>query len=129
MAPWGEWRSRNPGTTVLSLKTGYGRDYGPGVVYRDYFASPDLMFPAVADETRLRRKDYVFGIRTLGGAKAWPLAAFEGGRVINDRVGALDVVLVGDAAGRTVRLCTGAGRASRPATRRTSCARRPGGGR
>ena len=35
-------------------------------------------------------------MRAFGGAKAWPLATFKGGRVINDRVGAVDVVLVGD---------------------------------
>ncbi len=103
IAPWGDWRGANPETRVLALETGFARDYGSGVVYRDYFASPELMFPAAVDETRLRQKDQVFGIRTFGAAKAWPLSAFEGRRVINDRVGDLAVVLVGDAAGRTVR--------------------------
>ncbi len=101
--PWGAWKARNPATKVLSVKTGYGRDYGSGVVYKDYFASPDLMFPTVTDQTRLKQKDYVFGIRTFGGAKAWPIAAFTGGRVINDRIGDLNVVLIGDQTGRTVR--------------------------
>ena len=88
---------------MLSLDTGHRRDYGSGVVYRDYFASPDLMFPVLVDQRRLKQKDYVFGIRTPGAAKAWPLAAFAGGQVINDRVGGLAVVLVGDAATRRVR--------------------------
>ena len=100
--PWGAWRERNPETQVLSLDTGHPRDYGPGVVYRDYFASPDLMFPAAAGGP-LAKKDYVFGVRAPGGSKAWPLAAFSGGRIINDRVGLTNVVLVGDEAGRTVR--------------------------
>ena len=103
IVPWGTWRTQNPQTTVLSLDTGHNRDYGSGVVYREYFASPDLMFPAIADETRLAQKDYVFGIRTFGAAKAWPLAVFAGGRVINDSVGQLNVVLIGDQSGRTVR--------------------------
>jgi hypothetical protein len=101
---WARWRARNPRTTVLSLDTGHGRDYGPGVVYRDYFASPKLMFPAAVREgTPLQQKDYVFGVRDVGAAKAWPVAAFAGGAVINDAVGSRSLVLVGDAATRTVR--------------------------
>jgi len=101
--PWGDWKARNPGTRVLSLTTGHDRDYGSGVVYRDYFASPDLMFPTAVDQTRLRQKDYVFGVRQFGAAKAWSLAVFEGGRVLNDQIADTPLVLVGDAAGRTVR--------------------------
>ncbi|MEK9725097.1 MAG: hypothetical protein VW405_16665, partial [Rhodospirillaceae bacterium] len=47
--------------------------------------------------------DYIFGMREASGARAWPLDAFAGGRVINDRVGLKPVVLIGDAASRTVR--------------------------
>ncbi len=102
IARWDAWKAANPGTTVLALETGYRRDYGSGVVYRDYFASPDLMFPALADK-RLRNKDYVFGIQRFGAAKAWPLAAFARQPVLNDRVGDLDIVLLGDADSRSVR--------------------------
>jgi len=102
---WARWRDRNPDTRVLSLDTGHDRDYGSGVVYREYFASPDLMFPALVETGAdlPAQKEYVFGIRTAGGAKAWPLARFEGGAVITDRVGLTEVVLIGDAASRTVR--------------------------
>ncbi|MEM6441952.1 MAG: DUF3179 domain-containing (seleno)protein, partial [Pseudomonadota bacterium] len=31
IAPWGEWKARNPGTKVLKLETGFDRDYGSGV--------------------------------------------------------------------------------------------------
>lgn len=101
---WKLWKERNPATKVLSLDTGHRRNYGSGVVYRDYFASPDLMFPtSVRDESQVKRKDYVFGIRDFGAAKAWPVEAFRDMPVINDRVGATEVVLIGDAATRTVR--------------------------
>ena len=101
---WADWRARHPKTTVLSLDTGHARDYGLGVVYRDYFASPNLMFPVVVqDESRLKRKDYVFGMREFGAAKAWPLDVFAGGAVINDRVGDKPVVLIGDDATRSAR--------------------------
>jgi hypothetical protein len=100
---WAKWRAAHPASRVLSLDTGHQRDYGPGVVYAEYFASPDLMFPSQADESRLRQKDYVFGIRGVGAAKAWPLAAFADDAVINDAVGSRAVVLIGDAETRSVR--------------------------
>ena len=100
---WAKWRLRHPDSRVLSLETGHRRNYGSGVIYRDYFASPDLMFPASVDQTLFRQKDYVFGIRDVAASKAWPIEAFVGGAVINDRVGRRNVVLVGDAATRTVR--------------------------
>ena len=100
---WAKWRAAHPDTQVLSLETGHIRNYDSGFVYREYFASPDLMFPTVTDERRLRQKDYVYGIRVAGGAKAWPLEAFEAEPVINDVVGLTNVVLIGDAKTRTVR--------------------------
>ena len=101
---WGHWKSSHPETKVLSLDTGHRRNYGSGVVYNDYFSSPNLMFPANSREgSPLQPKDYVFGIRDVGAAKAWPVKAFENIKVINDSVGGLNVVLIGDAASRTVR--------------------------
>ena len=101
---WADWRARHPETRVLSLATGHDRDYGSGVVYRDYFASPDLMFPAAtAPDAALRPKDFVFGMRALGAARAWPLSAFGSGAVINDTLGELAVVLIGNAETRSVR--------------------------
>ena len=101
---WKKWEARHPTTKVLSLDTGHRRNYGSGVVYRDYFASPSLMFPVIVrDESVVRRKDYVFGIRDVAAAKAWPLTAFARETVINDAVGAKPVLLMGDAGSRTVR--------------------------
>jgi len=103
IASWEDWRNANPATTILSLETGYRRNYGSGVVYGEYFASPDLMFPAVADQGRQRQKDYVFGIQQFGAAKAWPIAAFARRPVINDAVGDVAVVVIGDADTRSAR--------------------------
>lgn len=101
---WKNWKKKNPDTRVLSLETGHNRDYGSGVVYQDYFASPDLMFPTlVRDESKVKRKDYVFGIRDVAASKAWPIAAFEGGKVINDKIGGRNVVMIGDRETLTVR--------------------------
>ena len=100
---WANWREDNPHSRILSLQTGHRRDYGSGVVYRDYFASQDLMFPTNVDQRQHRQKDYVFGIREFGGAKAWPLKAFRKRRVINDAMQGKPLVLIGDAKSRSVR--------------------------
>ena len=101
---WEEWKKDNPETKVLSKKTGHKRDYGSGVVYNEYFSSPDLMFPAIVrDESQLKRKDFIFGIREFGAAKAWPVRSFRKKKVINDTIGTTNVVLIGDAKTRTVR--------------------------
>ena len=100
---WAQWRAQHPATTVLSLETGHIRDYDPGVVYQDYFASPDLMFPAIADQSRLQQKTKIYGIRAPGAAKAWPLNAFTHEPVINDQVGPTSIVLIGNPATETIR--------------------------
>ncbi|MEM8777024.1 MAG: DUF3179 domain-containing protein [Pseudomonadota bacterium] len=100
---WKDWRDLNPDTKILSLQTGHRRNYGSGVVYRDYFSSNDLMFPALVDQRKHRQKDYVFGIREFGGAKAWPLSAFTNRRVINDGMSGKPLVLLGNAVKREVR--------------------------
>ena len=107
---WGKWRTQHPNTKVLSLDTGHERDYTPGRPYGQYFSSPDLMFPALTTDKRLEQKDQVFGLRITGAEKAWPLAVFEGGKIINDRIGTVALVLIGDADSRTVRAYRSGGR-------------------
>ena len=107
---WKDWRAANPETKVLSLETGYTRDYRPGAPYARYFNSPDLMFPALVERKELKAKDYVFALRSSGTEKAWPVSAFKNGKVINDTAGVLDLVLIGDAKTRTVRAYRSEGR-------------------
>ena len=70
---WGEWRRRHPGTRVLSLDTGYRRDYAEGAAYRDYFATDALMFSVPVLDTRLKNKDEVFTVLLAAHPEA-PLA-------------------------------------------------------
>lgn len=100
---WAGWRAAHPETRVLSLETGYTRDYTPGRPYGQYFASAELMFPARVTDKSLAAKAQVFVARVGDTPKAWPLARIAEEPVINDRIGTLDVVLIGDAASRTVR--------------------------
>lgn len=100
---WADWLKANPKTRVISLETGYDRDYEPGKPYGPYFSSPELMFPAVVDETKLKAKDYVFALRSSGMNKAWPLELFKKSPVINDTAGVISLTLVGNSKTRTVR--------------------------
>ena len=100
---WADWKARHPNTKVLALETGHRCDYNTGAAYGRYFASPELMFPTNVDQSKRKQKDFVFALRSSGAEKAWPLKLFEGGAVINDQAGVLDLVLIGDAATRTVR--------------------------
>ncbi|MFK7935808.1 MAG: DUF3179 domain-containing protein, partial [Saprospiraceae bacterium] len=63
---WGAWRKRHPDTQVLSLETGYQRNYTEGEAYRDYFATDELMFPVPQQDQRLANKARVFIPRPAG---------------------------------------------------------------
>ena len=73
---WKEWREAHPETTVLSLDTGYDRDYGEGEAYRDYFATDALMFQVPRTDDRLCHKDEVlaFTLEPAGGGPSLPMA-------------------------------------------------------
>ena len=60
---WGEWKKRHPKTEVLSIDTGYNRDYGEGVAYHNYFSTDDLMFNTPYSDKRLKNKDEVLALR------------------------------------------------------------------
>ena len=100
---WKDWLTANPDTTALSLDTGFERDYRPGMPYGQYFASPELMFPVVVRDRRLDPKDRIYVLRDGENQMAWALSLFAGGAAIHDRVGARNVVLVGNAEFETVR--------------------------
>ncbi len=100
---WGDWQAQHPTTRVLDLNTGFKRDYSPGSAYGDYFKSADLMFPAAGEADDPAPKSEVFVLRTGTQQKAWPLKSFKGGAVVNDQLGALQLVLIGDSKTKTVR--------------------------
>jgi hypothetical protein len=71
---WEEWRKAHPGTSVLSLDTGYERDYAEGAAYRGYFSHDDLMFEVPAQDKRLKRKAEVVTFFAGGELAAVPVA-------------------------------------------------------
>lgn len=98
---WGQWKQEHPETKVLSLDTGYQRDYGEGVAYRNYFANDELMFSVPKLDDRLNNKDEVFIVRLDAGNET---VAIETGflasnPVHHDQLGETKFVVVTDSAG------------------------------
>jgi len=94
VATWQVWKARHPDTTVLSIDTGFERDYGLGAAYGGYFESEETMFPVRTTRTFLEQKQRVFGIELGGVAKAYALDELIYERVINDELGGWPLVLV-----------------------------------
>lgn len=59
---WGEWKRRHPDTTVLSLNTGYRRDYGENKAYQRYFSNDQLMFNTPFQNDQLKNKQEVLAL-------------------------------------------------------------------
>ena len=102
LTSWGDWKRQHPETSVLSLETGYVRDYGIGVFYGDYFATPGTMFPVWKRSQAFPKKERIFAIRIDGVPKAYPLHELNrGGGVVNDTLGSKRLVVIyRDAVGR-----------------------------
>lgn len=82
---WADWHSRHPTTRVLSLATGYHRDYDRDP-YARYRHSSRTMFPVGHLDERLPAKDLVIGVRGGSISKAYPLRALPAAGVV-DKVG------------------------------------------
>ena len=96
---WGDWYARHPDTTVLSIKTGFVRDYGPGVAYRDYFNSPLTWFNVPVADDRLAQKDNVYAVRVGDALTAYPIALLSERTFAQDVVGGLSIVVIATANG------------------------------
>lgn len=89
---WGAWRRRHPDTTVLSVDTGFQRDYSEGAAYRAYFATDELMFDVSRFDGRLPNKAEVLVVRSLpsdspdGAAVAVPPFAISTRRLDDEPV-------------------------------------------
>lgn len=99
---WGEWKRRHPETTVLSLNTGYRRDYGEGVAYHDYFATDDLMFNSSKTDTRLANKAEVLGL-VFNDSNQAPLAITatyaKANPLLHERIGDREFIVITDKSG------------------------------
>ena len=91
---WESWFADHPDTKVLDIDTGFNRDYGPGVAYRDYWANSDLIFPAPDRDGPLARKDSVYAVRIEGVVAAYPIDLLASKGLIEDEIGGRPVVVI-----------------------------------
>ncbi|MGH2620716.1 MAG: DUF3179 domain-containing protein [Anaerolineales bacterium] len=94
LTSWSAWRAQHPDTLVLALETGFERYYLPGAAYGNYFASDATMFPVWQRGEQLEPKDRIYALRVDGIPKAYPLGRLVEEEVVNDTIGATNLVLV-----------------------------------
>ena len=99
---WGNWKKLHPDTKVLSLQTGYQRDYREGVAYKDYFSTDRLMFTVPKQDNRLLNKEEVLIVRVDGYQKD-PLAIsarfLMDHKVYHDKIGETEFVVLTNGSG------------------------------
>ncbi len=96
LTAWADWLAQHPDTLVLDRETGVypGAFYEPGVLYGEYFASEETMFPVWQRSGLLADKDFIYALHLDGVPKAYEVKALTAEGVVNDTVGDTPVVLV-----------------------------------
>ncbi len=104
LTTWAAWQNRNPDTTVLSIETGYRRNY-QGSPYTRYFKQPNLMFPAKPTSNALPLKETVLGVWDDANELAIPVSAFGGKSTqIEKSLGSKKFTVAFDADDQTIRV-------------------------
>lgn len=101
---WGEWKKLHPTTQVLSLNTGYERDYGEGVAYQNYFADDRLMFSVPKLEyERIKNKQSILAIRLQDDDQEPPVAIsvkfLKKNPIYTYKIGSINLVILTDKTG------------------------------
>lgn len=91
---WKNWKKINPGSLIMSLNTGYSRNYDE-YPYGDYKTSDNLIFDVNNSDSRLHLKERVHGIFSGSSAVAYPVDSFEGELVVlNHEINGEKIVVV-----------------------------------
>ncbi len=102
---WDVWRRQHPATRVLSLDTGYDRDYTQSP-YTGYDSSDALYFPVRHLDPRYHPKEQVIGLELGGVYKAYPFAELSrlSTSSLQDRLAGQSIEVRFDAANRLGRV-------------------------
>ncbi|MGI9203296.1 MAG: DUF3179 domain-containing protein [Woeseiaceae bacterium] len=93
---WRDWRSKHPDTEVLSLHTGYRRNYDKNP-YAGYERQSQLYFPVNNEDRSYPRKSLVIGLEVDGHFKAYPFEELKAGpERFTDSVGGVKVEVTFD---------------------------------
>ena len=100
---WGDWRAEHPDTTVITREgalytaRSYTHEDSDDSIYYAYRADPETMFPISYRDDVLAPKAEVLGVTLDGVDKAYPIEVLRGERIVHDRIGDVDVVLIASA--------------------------------
>jgi hypothetical protein len=112
---WEDWRSAHPDTTVLKLDDSFGLrwnyTYRPGAADR---VRAGVSFPVWLKSKALEPKAEIYGLRVGQQAKAYPVERVLKEKVVNDRLGEVELVLIGDSKSGAVRAYRRDGRTFSP---------------
>jgi thiol-disulfide isomerase/thioredoxin len=90
---WKEWKERHPDTGVLwgpeAARGGHGSWYAPG----KWGIVGEMGSTIQSWDPRMPENTLVYGVETEGFAKSYPLAEVRARRLVNDRVGAVPIVV------------------------------------
>lgn len=101
---WRDWRRRHPETRVLSVDTGFSRDYWQDP-YAGYSATDGTYFPVNHLDRRYHPKERVMGVELHGAAKVYPFAELSKlERPLCDRLAGRRIRVEFDPANQTARV-------------------------
>lgn len=95
---WGKWRAAHPNSEVLSLDTGFDRDYGRDP-YSDYYANGYICFPVQGRDDRIQPMAVIFGIEMDGVSVAYREDDLIERGVIEDRINDVRIRISRDTTG------------------------------
>lgn len=92
LTTWGKWKRRYPETEVLSIDTGYQRDYSHDP-YEDYYKRKKGLFGFFKPGPGEEEKQLVVGIAIDKSVKAYPLDFLRKKGALTDQLGSENIML------------------------------------
>lgn len=92
LTTWNKWRKKHPNTEVLSIETGFNRDYSQDP-YSDYYESQKGFFSFFRPEPGEKEKALVAGVILDGRAKAYPVKILRQQKIITDSLAGQQLTL------------------------------------
>lgn len=95
LTTWEKWLKQHPQSEVLSIDTGYKRDYSKDP-YTDYYESRKGFFSFFKPGPGEEEKALVAGITLNGSARAYPLEMLRQKKVLTDNLGGTTLTMAYD---------------------------------
>jgi len=101
---WRAWKEEHPNTLVLSKNTGHNRNYSRNP-YQGYERTRATYFPTSSNDNSYHPKEWVVGIKTERGIKAYPFEELEkASNPLRDTIGGKQVLVHYDKRNNTARI-------------------------